>query len=367
MIGEILRFPSPEESLSVGEGRAAAARALAVPIPERRTRSRELRLENPELLLSVGDRLTKRIEAAPANVRDDAEFFYRFLETPRRKIGEFDEREYFLGEFAFIAGGANRILFHRDDARRWFDRAEVNFVQTANASVHFARLAYQRLALAVEERRFEEVLELAPIWSESSRKLGLAEEALKTRFLQGLALWETGEPDPAIALFQQIYSDSVAISATRLSAQAANNLAHFHSSLGRPNEALAYSLKALPLLQKLDSRVHLAKLRWSIGDLFRNQERFRDAIESYREALRESEELGLRGDAAAIHLVLADVLLQVGQEAQAEWEVRAALPILDEEKMVPEGLAALSLLRESVRRRKIDRQALQNLHGYFRG
>src|SRR6185312_12384597 len=97
----------------------------------------ELRLENPELLLSVADMLTTRIEGSPGNVRDEAEFFYRFLEAPRRKIGEFDEREYFLGEFAYLAGGANRILFHRDDARRWFDRAESNFVQTANPSVHF--------------------------------------------------------------------------------------------------------------------------------------------------------------------------------------------------------------------------------------
>ena len=53
-------------------------------------------------------------------------------------------------------------------------------------------------------------------------------------------------------------------------------------------------------------------------------------------------------------------------EAQAEWEVRAALPIIEEEKMVPEGFAALTLLRESLRRRKLDRQALRNLHGYFR-
>lgn len=366
MIGEILRFPSADARLSAEEGRAAAQRALGVQIPQRAGRARELRLENPELLLSVADMLTRRIEASPDNVREEADFFYRFLETPRRKIGEFDEREYFLGEFAYLAGGANRILFHRDDARRWFDRAESNFVQTANPGVHFARLAYQRLALAAEERRFDEVLELAPVWSESSRKLGLIEEALKTRFLEGLALWETGSPDPAIALFEQIYREAEAIAATRLIAQAANNLAHFHSTLGRPDEALAYSLKALPLLQKLDSRVHLAKLRWSIGDLFRNQNRFADAIESYRDALRESEEIGLRGDTAALHLVLADALLQMGQEAQAEWEVRAALPILDEEKMVPEGLAALSLLRESVRRRKIDRQALRSLHGYFR-
>ena len=73
----------------------------------------------------------------------------------------------------------------------------------------------------------------------------------------------------------------------------------------------------------------------------------------------------MRADVAAVHLVIADLLLENGQDKQAEWEIRQALPIIDEYKLVPEGFAALTLLRESLRRQKIDRQALRNLHGYF--
>jgi hypothetical protein len=79
-----------------------------------------------------------------------------------------------------------------------------------------------------------------------------------------------------------------------------------------------------------------------------------------------SEKIGLRNDVAAIHLVLGEILFDLGLDDQAEAEVRAALPIIEEEKMVPEGYAALSLLRESLLRRQVDRQALRNLHGYFR-
>jgi tetratricopeptide (TPR) repeat protein len=364
--GELVRFPALSESLSVQEARAAAEGVFAVAISERAERAKEIRLEHPEVLLAVCEALTRRIETSPSLVGEEAEFFYRFLETPARKIGEFDEREYFLGELALLAGGANRILFRREDARRWFDRAESNFVRVANASVHFARLAYQRLGLAAEERRFDEVLELAPAWSQSSRQLGLPEDALKCRFLEGIALWETGNAEGAIRLYREIYADAELLGIPRLAAQAASNLAHYYSSLGDTEEALACSRKALPLLQQMENRVHLAKLQWSIGDLLRNQGKASEASDAYRSALRESEEIGLRGDVAAIHLVLADLLLDGGQEAQAEWEIRAALPIIDEERMVPEGFAALSLLRESLRRRKIDRQALRNLHGYFR-
>jgi tetratricopeptide (TPR) repeat protein len=366
MRGELVRFPAGQESLSVKEGRTAAERALAVPISERAELARDLRLEHPEVLLALCETLARRIESAPASVSEEAEFFYRFLEKPVRKIGEFDERDYFLGELALLAGGANRILFRRDDARRWFDRAEAKFVRVANASVHFARLGYQRLALAMEERRFDEVLELAPAWSESSRKLGLFEETLKCRFLEGIACREMGNLPKAAEVFREIYDEAQLANELKLLAPAANNLAQLHRLQGDPERALDYARQALDLLKRADSQVGLVKLRWCVGDILREQGKTAEAIDAYREAVHDAEQVGMRGDAAAIHLVLADSLLQTGQEAQAEWEVRAALPIIDEEEMVPEGVAALSLLRESLRRRKIDGQALRNLHGYFR-
>lgn len=366
MRGEVLRFPAAPESLSPEAGRAAAERALEVPLPERAARADELRLEHAEVLLATCEILTRRIEAAPASVAEEADFFYRFLETPVRKIGEFDEREYYLGELALVAGGANRILFRREDARRWFDRAESNFVRVANAGAHFARLAYQRLALATEERRFDEVLELAPVWSDNSRRLGLPEEALKCRLLEALSRRETGDIAGATDVFRAIHREAETASSAKLLASAANNLAQLYRLRGEPQQALDYARQALELLRRAESQVGLVKLRWCVGDILREQGKLREAVDAYREAVRDAENVGMRGDAAAIHLVVADALLQMGQEAQAEWEVRAALPIIEEEEMVPEGFAALTLLRESLRRRKLDRQALRNLHGYFR-
>ncbi len=365
MTAKLIPFPWRERRLPSEEGWPAAERVLATPIAERVEKARELRLDDPELLLCVCEVLRSRDEASPTSVRDDAEFFYDFLEEPRRNIGLYDEREYFLGELALIAGTACRVLFRREEARRWFDRAEASFVLTANTQAHIARLAYQRLALATEERRFDEVLELAPRWSEGFAKLDMPEDALKGRFLVGIALWETGEQRKTVEVFREICRDAEAIRSVRLIAQAANNLVRYHAVLGEAEEAMSYSRKALPLLEQLGNRVGLAKLQWSIGDLLRGQGKPDQAIEAYRAGLHASEEIGMRGDVAALHLVIADLLVDTGQERQAEWEIRAALPIIDEEQMVPEGVAALSLLRESLRRRQIDRQALRNLHGYF--
>jgi tetratricopeptide (TPR) repeat protein len=361
----VLQFPWRPTNLHHAESRPAAERALGVPIVERADKSVELHLEDPELLLCICEILRSRLEIEPATVREDSLFFFNFLREPRRPIGLHDEREYFLGELALTLATASRLLFYREEARQWLQRAEANFSLIHNANVHWARVAYQRLALAVEERSFDEVLELAPVWAENFKRLGMPEDALKCRFIEGAALRELGDLRSAVKTFEQIWESAQEQKNSRLMAQAANGLAQFHRVMGDLEEALRYAQIALPLVEQTNNRINLAKLRWCVGDILREQGKLNDAIAAYREARVEAEEIGIRGDVAAIHLVLADVLLQTDQEPQAEWEIRAALPIIDEEKMVPEGIAALSLLRESLRRRQIDKQALRDLHGYF--
>src|SRR5262249_3073303 len=65
-----------------------------------------LNLADPEQLLSLCNLLRDLTEVEPTRARDKAEFLYKFVETSRGSIGVFDEREYYLGEFAHIAGGA---------------------------------------------------------------------------------------------------------------------------------------------------------------------------------------------------------------------------------------------------------------------
>jgi len=365
MSGALVPFPLRARRTSTHEAYRAAESILDTPVADRLDRALELGLDDAEVLLAVCERLSSRIETTPSGVRDDAEFLFQYLIRLEGQVGHFDEKEYFLGELALIAGGASRFLFRRDDAHKWFARAEARFVLTENASANIARLAYQKLALATEERRFEEVLEGAPLWASAFQKLGLAEGALKCLFLEGNALRETGDVAGAIAVFERICREAEVAENTRLLAIGLGTLAQFLRINGDLKRAIACAQRALPLLQETQNRINLAKLRWCVGDILREQGNRAEALESYRSALQESEEIGIRGDVAAIHLVIADLLLDAGMDRQAEWEVRAALPIIDEEQMVPEGMAALGLLRESLRRRQLDRGALRELHGYF--
>ncbi len=364
MTTDLIRFPR-KSVLSTQEAALAVGRILCVPLDQRAREFHDLSLEDPELLLNICQYLRDRFETSPLSVREEAVFFYKFLQEPARPIGSFDERDYYLGEFALIAGTACRFLALRDESRCWFDVAEANFVLAHNASAHIARLAYQRLALRIEERDFKQVLTFAPQWVTAFQRLDLPEDALKCRFLEAIALKETERFDEAKKTLEEIRDDAMGAKNDRLAAIASQNLFQLHSFLGQADHAISVAQEVIPVFKRLDNRVGLAKLQLGLGYLFRSQSRLSDAVEAYRTAQTEFRQLGMHADVAGTHLVLADLLLDTGQPAQAEWEIRAALPVIDELRLVPEGIAALSLLRDSLRRRQIDRQALRSLNGYF--
>jgi len=376
---ELLHFPERRRHLSPEEAQFAADCVLAVPIRERTEKASALQLEDPETILTLIGRLWERMETSPTTIRDDAEFFYRFLERPRRPIGLFDEREYFLGEFALIAGSACRALSRRKEARLWFDRAGIWFLHVVHELPQLARVAYQRLTVRMEERQIEQVMELLPALSESFVELEMGEAALKCRFIEGAVLIETGKLREAVEVFRDISKRGEQFRNEKLLASAYVNLAQVHSALGESEEAMAEVHKAAPLLRRLNDRIALGKLQWGLADLLRKQGqvdcdtgnlergkiRLASAIETYRTAQKEFAEIGMKADVAALHLVIADLLLDVGHDHQARREIHAALPVIDELELASEGFAALSLLRKSLSNHSINRQALRDLHGYF--
>ena len=363
MTGRVLSFP--RRSPSADHVRVAAERLLATSHTERGSVDPSPPAEDPEILLEVCRRLRENLESSPPSARKEAEWFYHFLAEPKRAIGLFDEREYFLGEFALIAGIACRQLARREDAQRWFDRSEGNFRLTVNAVADWSRVSYQRLALLLEERKLEDLLEQVPALIESFSKLDMAEDALKCRFLEGLAYVEYGELGGAAEVFKNIALEAKGQNNDKLVATAYTNLLNVLGSLGSHDEAVAYSREAIPVFLRLGNRFGLAKVQWGLGSALRGKGDAVGATQAYRLARAEFSELGMMADVAAANLAIADILLDLKQEAQALEEVLLALPIIDEYKMVPEGMAALALLRESLKQHKVNHQALRDLHGFF--
>jgi hypothetical protein len=94
---------------------------------------------------------------------------------------------------------------------------------------------------------------------------------------------------------------------------------------------------------------------------FREQGMLAQAAETFRGAAEKYAAAGMSTLEAYLRIVLAETLIALSRFREAEWQIAAALPTIEEQKMVPEGFAAVGLLRESVRQRRANPEALRDL------
>ncbi len=359
------RLPSATSSATARESEDAATRQiLSSPFAER---GRVLQSFDRPTVAAICQTLLSRADGDPITSRRESQFFYELLQRSAQFLEPIADpsAQRLLGRFALIAGGTSRQLSRRDDAHAWFRRAELWLLQDPQAAEDLARLAYQRLALKLEERHVAEVLRLAPMLADCFARMSVTEWVLRCRYLVAVAFKEVDRLDEALRLFAEIAREAQRVSALGLVAHATVSIIQIHCELGQADLALTATREVAPLLRRLNNRIMVAKLQWGLANLLRKQNRLSESIAAFRLTQHELRQMGLRSDVAALHLVIAELLMELRREQEAELEIRAALPIIDELKMVPEGIAALSLLRESLRRRKIDRGALSELHAYI--
>jgi hypothetical protein len=91
-----------------------------------------------------------------------------------------------------------------------------------------------------------------------------------------------------------------------------------------------------------------------------------EAVRIFAASVEDFKRLGMTTSAAYTRLLLAETYLAMELPRVAESEVLKALPILENEGIVPDSLFALSILREAVRRRKLDPQMLRELRDRLR-
>ena len=214
-------------------------------------------------------------------------------------------------------------------------------------------------------RRFDEVLELLPSVSLSFEKLGMRLELAKTRFLEALTQKETGNQLAAISALEALTNNGELESEPGFLGMAFVNLGDLLAQDSAFDKALASYGRALSLLRNANHGYAIAHLKTSVADTLHRQGKVLAAVEAFREAVQEYLGLEMVTWAAHVRVLLAETLLEAGRAREAEWELLAALPTIEEQKMVPQGFAAIALLQESVRQRKTDPKALSELREYL--
>lgn len=359
----VLQFPARPANLWISpkEADLAAREYLSIQTSVRSDESRRRFLDSPDVLLALCAILRRKRDSAPAVVFEDAKEIFQWVSRPTCDLGLFDERDYFIGESALIAGGACRQLGRREEAFLWLDRAEAGFRHTMNPAPGLANVAYARLAIRFEVGRYQDVRELAPSLEASFVKLGMSLEAVKCRLLLGMTLKQMGEHPLAIDALEEVRSHPGLNADQSLRARLLTELGDLRQLAGDFTSALGAFQEALALLQGCETSPARADLKLYVGGIYRALGSLTEARDAFRAAQRDYAALGMRHLVAYSHLVVAEVLLEMKREREAEWEILAALPAIDEMKMVPEAVAAIALLRESVTRRKTNVGALQAL------
>ena len=323
-------------------------------------------LADPDVLSSICKLLNEAVNSEPKLVADRGSSVYRWLEAREEGCGFFDEREYFLGESARLAASAFRLLGDLDEAESWLQRAEAGFRHTVNPGPPMAQIGYLRLALAYDKSRFKEVLEILPSLLKSFEKFGMRGEAAKARFLEAVTLKQCSRNNEAFDRFVKLSEALIDEKEPALLGQVFTELGIYQGLEGRYDEAIGSYQKACSLLSSAGRSYAVAALKMAVGETLANQGSLSSAAEAYREGIQLYQEVGMATYVAYSRIVRAETLVAQGRHREAEWEILAALPTIEEQKMVPEGFMATALLRESVSRRQADPNALRELREHLK-
>jgi tetratricopeptide (TPR) repeat protein len=339
---------------------------LATKISDRSDQFIDEILADVKRMFGICELLRVYRDAYPAKAAAEASFFYERVMERQGSLLD-GEKVYILGVLALLAGSAERFLGRRGSATKWLERARSSFSNLSNAEPDLARLAYAELTLWYEYRKFDQVLKAIPDLLRRFAKLEMKEDETKCLYVESLALKESGRPEEALAKFlflERLLSES---DPCGLLAGVHCKVGDIYSAKGWHDRAMREYQRALPLIGDSRRSCMSADFKGTVAETCRNIGQFAIAIDLFREAISEYDALSMNTLAAYLRIFLAETLLLAGQPHEAEIEILAAIPTIEKEKMVEEGLAALSLLRESVSRSQTDPSSLRALRELLKG
>jgi tetratricopeptide (TPR) repeat protein len=332
---------------------------------DRRALGSEAIYRDLDVLLAICGQLRDLANTNPTDVLSEASSIYSWVNEQAQPLGLFDERDFFLGESALLAGNACRMLGDRSATDLWLDRADASYRHTINPAASLARVAYARMTLRYDTGRFSDVLELLPSVAITFQKLRMNAELAKCRYLEASCLKEMGRFDESVQRFEALMASSEFEAEPALRGMSMMSVGNMRSAEGDQQRALDAYRAAQPLLEAGKRYSVLASLKGMVAETLQRLGQVAAAVDAYRESVSDYVRLGMQTRAAYLRVVLSEALLEAGRPREAEWELLAALPTINEQEMVPEGFAAVVLLQESLRQRRTDPKALADLRSHL--
>jgi tetratricopeptide (TPR) repeat protein len=308
-------------------------------------------------------RLREEAEAEPRGVAIRSIALYRCLRGPA--IFASDLQSFFQGEAARLAGATLKTLGRYQDAARWLDKAEAHFLSGADPDPQLARTVFLRLSILYSLTNVEAVLQDAPALELTFSRLGMEDDRVKCRILWATSLKIAGRPEAALQVLDSVRDVRPEVS-PRLYGWILAEAADIEAICGDFQKGMEDLRRAAEILHREKQLTGLANLNLMFGFMCRSRGLLGEAVELFKASARDYEDLGMMANAAYARLLVAETYLAMQLPRDAEAEVLKAIPIFEEEGIVADAVAALSILRESIRQQKLDPDLLRDLRDRLR-
>lgn len=143
----------------------------------------------------------------------------------------------------------------------------------------------------------------------------------------GVIAAQTGEPEAALAFFQQSHEILDAVGEPISQARALNNLGIMYESMGDSAAALDHHTRSLAIREAINDRQGIAYSRANIAGLHESEGRLDEALRGMELAITLLQSVGDRQALAISHARTAQVLVKLGRLDEAEAHEQQALTI----------------------------------------
>lgn len=318
-------------------------------------------LADRALLLGLCIWLRNRSNSNIGAVFELASSVFVWLSTRAGDHTDREEDAYLLAELAVLVANTARFSGRHGQSREWLTLAEQWSEISKDPLTSGARVEYARLALLYDTYQFSAVLSRVSPLVEKFLRLGLNENVVKSKFLKAMVLKDLNRDDESLQLLSELEGDPAVTRQPLLLGLVLVGIADLQNRTGRPAAALGFVQKGEMVLREAGMSFAFAHSCGVTGEILRDQGRWSEALNYYRRAVEIYLDADMMSLAAYSRLLLAETLVATRRDGEAVKEILAALPIIEREGLVREGIVAVGLLKASVSRRKLDPAALKAL------
>jgi hypothetical protein len=296
-------------------------------------------------------------ETDPEGTTALAEDLYRFLNTAPLPQ---DVRTFILAEAALLVGASLRVRGLITAVDRWAEIATTHLGGDLDPGPTLARIAFLRLTAFHEQSRFDLVVNAAPALDRSFADLGMDEDRVKCRIVWSASLKILGRVEEALEVLEPARHWRLKVR-PELYGWVLLQSGDLNQLSGNYGVALLEMHEAEQLLREGKQLTGLADVDSMISCIYRSHGMLSEALQLLKRSCSEHAKLGMRSLEASNRMLIAETYLAMGRAHDAEIEIRAAIPVFEEQGMVADGVAAVNLMREARKRQRFDAEPIRDI------